>query len=135
MDEGQAVFSVTLYRFDIQSNLSFVTFQGNSQIWSHKTRGHAIPVQIIWNALEGKYRLRSNNTKYCLIVVITKSGLTVHRFINESQYRFLAMKTTTAITISRITTPPTAPPIGPPRESLSASSSVIKKSKYNLYWL
>jgi hypothetical protein len=37
------------------------------------------------------------------------------------------MKTTTTITISRITTPPTAPPIGPPRESLSASSSVITK--------
>jgi hypothetical protein len=54
--------------------------------------------------------------------------LTVHRFINENQYRFLAMKTTTAITTSRITTPPTAPPIGPPRGSVSSSSSVIKKS-------
>ena len=68
-------------------------------------------------------------------MVVTKAGLTVHRFINENQYRFLAMKTTTAITTSRITTPPTAPPIGPPRESVSASSSVNKKSKYNLYWL
>ena len=60
-------------------------------------------------------------------MVVTKAGLTVHRFINENHYRFLAMKTTTTITISRITTPPTAPPIGPPRESLSASSSVITK--------
>ena len=60
-------------------------------------------------------------------MVVTKTGLTVHRFINENPYRFLAMKTTTAITTSRITTPPTAPPIGPPRESVSASSSVITK--------
>jgi hypothetical protein len=58
-------------------------------------------------------------------VVVTKAGLTVHRFINENHYRFLAMKTTTTITTSRVTTPPTAPPIGPPRESLS--SSVITK--------
>jgi hypothetical protein len=59
--------------------------------------------------------------------VFTNAGLTVHRFlINENEYRFLAMKTTTAITISRITTAPTAPPIGPPRGSLLASSSVNK---------
>jgi hypothetical protein len=60
--------------------------------------------------------------------VFTNAGLTVHRFlINENEYRFLAMKTTTAITTSRITIPPSAPPIGPPRESLSDSSSVNKK--------
>jgi hypothetical protein len=35
------------------------------------------------------------------------------------------MKTTPTITTSRITTPTTAPPIGPPRESLS--SSIITK--------
>jgi hypothetical protein len=60
-------------------------------------------------------------------VVVTKTGLTLHRFIKENQYRFLALKTTTAITTSRIATPPNAPPIGPPRGRLSASSSVIKK--------
>jgi len=42
MDDGQTVFPVTLYLFNIQSNLSFVTFQGNSQIWSRKTRGRVI---------------------------------------------------------------------------------------------
>jgi hypothetical protein len=28
----------------IQLNLSYVTFQGNSEIWSHKTGGHLIQV-------------------------------------------------------------------------------------------
>ena len=28
----------------IQSNMSYVTFQGNSEIWSHKTGGHLIQV-------------------------------------------------------------------------------------------
>jgi len=30
--------------FRIQSNRSYVTFQGNSEIWSHKTGGRLIPV-------------------------------------------------------------------------------------------
>ena len=30
--------------YSIQSNLSYVTFQGNSEIWSHKTGGHLIQV-------------------------------------------------------------------------------------------
>jgi len=29
---------------NVQSNLSYVTFQGNSEIWSHKTGGHLIQV-------------------------------------------------------------------------------------------
>jgi hypothetical protein len=35
------------YNFGIQSNLSYVTFQGNSEIGSHKTGGHLIQVYLI----------------------------------------------------------------------------------------
>jgi hypothetical protein len=41
------------FYLDIQSNMSYVTFQGNSEIWSHKTGGR-------------------------LIEVVTKPGLTVY---------------------------------------------------------
>ena len=33
-----------LFNIYLQSNLSYVTFQGNSEIWSHKTGGHLIQV-------------------------------------------------------------------------------------------
>jgi hypothetical protein len=32
------------YVAQIHSNLSYVTFQGNSEIWSHKAGGHLIQV-------------------------------------------------------------------------------------------
>ena len=31
----------------VQSNMSYVTFQGNSEIWSHKTGGRLIQVYLI----------------------------------------------------------------------------------------
>jgi hypothetical protein len=33
-----------LFESQIQSNLTYVTFQGNSEIWSHKTGGRLIQV-------------------------------------------------------------------------------------------
>jgi len=45
--EGWAVpcfLSDSRYDTHIQSNLSYVTFQGNSEIWSHKTGGRLIQV-------------------------------------------------------------------------------------------
>jgi hypothetical protein len=35
----------------LQSNLSSVTFQGKSEIWSYNTGGHLLQVWLIWNAL------------------------------------------------------------------------------------
>jgi hypothetical protein len=63
---------------DVLSNLSYVIFQGNSEIWSHKTGGCLIQVWLIWNALWRKSKLRSHNTSYCLIEVVTKTGLIVY---------------------------------------------------------
>ena len=63
---------------DVLSNLSYVTFQGNREIWSHKTGGCLIQVWLIWNALWRKSKLRSHNTSYCLIEVITKTGLMIY---------------------------------------------------------
>jgi hypothetical protein len=47
--------------------LSYVTFQGNSEIWSHKTGGHLI--QVYEMHCEEKWKLRSHITNYCLIEV------------------------------------------------------------------
>jgi hypothetical protein len=38
---GEYIF---FYLNQIQSNLSYVTFQGNSEIWSHKTGGPLIQI-------------------------------------------------------------------------------------------
>ena len=39
-------------------NLSYVTFQGNSQIWSHKTGGRLIQVLLIWNGLWKEIKIK-----------------------------------------------------------------------------
>jgi hypothetical protein len=39
------------YQNNIQSNLSYVTFQGNIEIGSPKTGGHLIQVKLMYNAL------------------------------------------------------------------------------------
>jgi hypothetical protein len=46
---------------------------------------------------EGKLKLKSHNTSYCLIEVVTKAGLTVHIYIQKKisvkcQYEYLWKK-------------------------------------------
>jgi len=36
---------------------------------------------------EGKLKLRSYNTSYCLIEVVTKAGLTVYYILNQVSYK------------------------------------------------
>jgi len=42
----------------IQSNLFYMTFHGNIEIWSHKTGGHLIQVKLIWNALWSAIKIK-----------------------------------------------------------------------------
>jgi hypothetical protein len=42
--DGAIFYKEHQHILPIQSNLSYVTFQWNSEIWSHKTGGHLIKV-------------------------------------------------------------------------------------------
>jgi hypothetical protein len=72
---------------NIQSNLSYVTLQGNSEIGSHRSLNTGL---IDMKCTERKYKLWSHNTSYCLIEVVTKSGLTVlsFKYIVQKYYMY-----------------------------------------------
>jgi hypothetical protein len=57
------------------------------EIWSHKTGGHYMQV-FNWYEMycEGKLKLKSHNTSYCLIEVVTKEGLTIYVFSGTTAY-------------------------------------------------
>jgi hypothetical protein len=55
----------------IQSNLSYVTFQGNSEIWSHKTGGRLIQVSLIKKI---KCSVKGNKNKVTLYKLFLNRG-------------------------------------------------------------
>jgi len=46
--------------------LSYVTFQVESEIWSHKTCGPLIQVYLIWNALWREIKMKIRQCKLLL---------------------------------------------------------------------
>ena len=61
----------------MQLNLSYVTFQRNIEIGSHKKVFAKYKFHKYVMHCEGKIKLRSHNTSCCLTEVVTKASLTV----------------------------------------------------------